>query len=296
LEWCVDLSDLLARPLILGGRGQLGTDLRSELHDLDPIVPERSEADLENHVTLSAMLERWRPTVVINAAAYTNVDQSEVYPEKAFAVNALGVDALARACAAAGTILAHVSTDYVFSGRSGRPYTERDEPEPSSAYGISKLAGELLLRRYGERWFIFRTSGLYGVAGSSGKGYTFIDKVLSQAAEGKPVRVVDDMTFSPSYTMHVANAIRRVIETGRFGLYHLTNAGACTWFEFAREAFALSGIRVDFAPIKTSDFPSRVARPMYSALAHDELLRAGLDDLPNWRVGLRDYLDARKRA
>ena len=288
------MIDLLARPLILGGRGQLGTDLRSVLHDLDPVVPERSDADLEDHATLTAMLERWRPSIVINTAAYTNVDQSEVFPEKAFAVNALGVDALARACVAAGTVLAHVSTDYVFSGRTDRPYTERDEPEPASAYGISKLAGELLMRRYGRSWFIFRTSGLYGLAGSSGKGYTFIDKVLAQAAEGKPVRVVDDMTFSPSYTMDVAKAMRRVIETGCFGLYHVTNTGACTWFEFAREAFEIAGMHPDFAPIKTSDFPSRVARPMYSVLAHDELLRSGLDDLPDWRSGLRDYLSSRR--
>lgn len=263
------------------------------LQDLAPIAPDRAEADLENHDSLGALLERYRPSIVINAAAYTNVDQSEVYPDKAFAVNALGVDALAKACAAAGTALAHVSTDYVFSGRTDRPYTERDEPAPANAYGISKYAGELLLRRHGERWFIFRTSGLYGLAGASGKGYTFIDKVLVQARDGKPVRVVDDMTFSPSYAVHIAQAIRRVIASGRFGLYHLTNAGACTWYEFAREAFAIAGLTPDFAAIKTSDFPSRVSRPMYSALAREELARAGLDDLPEWQAGLRDYLAGR---
>ncbi len=290
------MSDLLARPVVLGGRGQLGTDLLAVLHDRDPIAPERSEADLEDHDSLVAMLERRRPSIVINAAAYTNVDRSEVEPEKAFAINALGVDALAQACARAGVALAHVSTDYVFSGQSARPYAEHDEPRPINVYGISKLAGELLARRHGERWFIFRTSGLYGLAGSSGKGYTFIDKVLAQAEQGKPVRVVDDMTFSPSYSMHVAQAMRRIIESGRFGLYHVTNAGACTWFEFAREAFAIVGLEPDFAPIKTSDFPSRVSRPMYSALAHEAIAREGFEDLPGWRAGLRDYLAGRRRS
>jgi dTDP-4-dehydrorhamnose reductase len=264
------------------------------LADRHPIAPDRTEADLERHDTLTAMLERRRPSVVINAAGYTNVDQSEIDTGTAFAVNALGVDALARACALAGVPLAHVSTDYVFSGRATRPYTERDEPHPLSAYGISKLAGELLMRRHGERWFLFRTSGLYGVAGSSGKGYTFIDKVLAQARDGKPVRVVDDMTFSPSYAAHVAVAMRRIIESGRFGVYHVTNAGACTWFDFAREAFAVTGLQPDFAPIKTSDFASRVQRPAYSALAHEAIVSAGFEDLPDWRAGLRAYLAAKQ--
>jgi dTDP-4-dehydrorhamnose reductase len=158
---------------------------------------------------------------------------------------------------------------------------------------MSKLAGELLTKRHGPEWFIFSTSGLYGTAGSHGKGYTFVDRVLGQAERGEPVRVVDDMTFSPSYTVHVAAAMRRVIEARRFGLYHVTNTGMCTWFEFAREAFALSGIVADLQPIKTSDYKSAVKRPLFSVLAHGELVRAGLPDLPDWRAGLRDYLEAR---
>lgn len=289
------MAELLARPLITGARGQLGTDLLDVFADLHPIGADRSEGDLERFDSLRALIERVRPTIVINAAAYTNVDRSEEEPEKAFAVNALGVDSLARACALAGVPLAHVSTDYVFSGSARRPYGEDEAPYPINAYGISKLAGELLLRRHGERWFIFRTSGLYGVAGASGKGYTFIDKVIAQAEQGKQVRVVDDMTFSPSYAKDVARAMRRVIESGRFGLYHLTNAGSCTWYEFARTAFEMAHLDADLVPIASADFPSRVARPAYSALAHDELRRAGIADLPDWRSGLRDYLSERRK-
>jgi dTDP-4-dehydrorhamnose reductase len=281
---------VLSRPLVLGGSGQLGSDLLKALADRTPIAPDRAQADLQRPESLAVMLERWQPSIVINAAGYTNVDRSETDAESAFAVNALGVEALARACARASVPLAHVSTDYVFSGRTTRPYTERDEPHPLNVYGVSKLAGELLMRRHGERWFLFRTSGLYGIAGSSGKGYTFIEKVLQQARDGKPVRVVDDMTFSPSYTVHVAQAMRRIIETGRFGLYHVTNTGACTWFEFAREAFTIAKLQPDFAPIKTSDFVSRVQRPAYSALAHEAIASAGIADLPDWRDGLRGYL------
>lgn len=287
-------SDLLERPLVLGGHGQLGTDLVAVLRDRHPVSPDRAEADLEDHDSLAATIARHQPTIVINVAALTNVDRCEREPAHAFVINAVAVDVLARLCAEAGIAFATMSTDYVFSGDATQPYDERDRTEPTSTYGISKLAGELATRRAGKRWFIFRTSGLYGIAGASNKGYTFVDRVLKQAANGEPVRVVDDMTFSPSYTIHVAQAMRRVIESGRFGLYHLTNAGMCTWFDFAREAFALAGIRADLHAIKSSEFPSIVKRPPYSALAHGALARAGIADLPDWRDGLRNYLEARK--
>jgi dTDP-4-dehydrorhamnose reductase len=286
-------ADLLDRPLIIGARGQLGTDLTAVLADRAPVTPSRAQADLERPASLAETLERERPSIVISTAAYHNVDQCELHPDRAFAVNAIGVDALARACAERGIAFATVSTDYVFSGDAREPYDERDEPRPVNAYGVSKYAGELLARRHGSRWFIFRTAGLYGLAGSADKGYTFVERVLTQAARGEAVRVVDDQTCSPSYTLHVARAMRAVIESCRFGLYHLTNAGACTWFDFAREAFAQAHIPADLQPIKLADFKSNVRRPVYSALAHGELSRAGLPDLPDWRAGLHEYLVAR---
>jgi dTDP-4-dehydrorhamnose reductase len=288
------MSDLLERPLILGARGQLGTDLGIVLADRNPVMPDRRQVDLEDPSSLAAMLSRWRPSIVINAAAYTNVDLCELHPDRALAINAIAVERIARLCALAGTPFAHVSTDYVFAGAATTPYDESDEAAPINVYGISKLSGELLMKVHGGGWFIFRTSGLYGTAGASNKGYTFIDRVLGQAQRGEPVRVVDDVTFSPSYTMHVAQGMRAIIESGRFGLYHVTNAGMCTWFEFAREAFAQSGLTPELHAIKSRDFPSAVARPPYSVLAHGEIERARLRDLPDWRDGIRDYLAARR--
>ncbi|HXP92993.1 MAG TPA: dTDP-4-dehydrorhamnose reductase [Candidatus Binatia bacterium] len=289
-------ADLLERPLILGAHGQLGTDLMIVFRDRNPIALDQPNVDLTDLSSIAKLFEHPQPTVVINAAAFTNVEQCEREPQQAFAINAVAVDELARLCAQAKIPLVTVSTDYVFSGETDRPYDEHDPAEPINAYGISKLAGELLAKRHGSAWFVFRTSGLYGIAGASGKGYTFVDRVLKQAENGEPVRVVDDMTFSPSYTVDVALAMRRVIESGRFGLYHVTNAGMCTWYEFAREAFVLSGLSPDIQPIKSSEFKTIVRRPMFSALAHGELRRAGFPDLPEWREGLRSYLEARKKT
>lgn len=288
-------SKFLERPLVVGAHGQLGTDLMVVFRDCSPLAIDQPQIDLEDVTSIRQVVES-RPSIVINAAAFTNVERCEREPARAMRINALAVDELARICADVDIPFVTLSTDYVFSGRTERPYDENDATNPTNVYGISKLAGELFAKRHGSAWFVFRTSGLYGVAGSHGKGYTFVDRVLKQAMGGEPVRVVDDMTFSPSYTVHVAEAMRRVIESGRFGLYHLTNTGMCTWFEFTREAFKLAGVRADLQAIKSSDYPSIVRRPPYSVLAHGELARAGLPDLPDWREGLRAYLEARKAA
>ncbi len=287
------MTALLERIAVVGANGQLGRDLMRAFADRAPVGLEHRFVDLEDPASLAAMLARYRPTLVVNTAAYHQVELCEVHPERAFAVNALGVDALAGACALAGAALVHVSTDYVFAGDATQPYDERDAAQPVNVYGASKLAGELLVRRHGERHFIVRTSGLYGRAGSSTKGYTFIERVLQQAERGEPVRVVDDIVFSPSYTLHVAQAIRRIVESGAFGTYHATNAGLCSWYEFAREAFALAGLEPDFEAIKYDGYNTYVKRPRFSALEHGEISRQGIAPVPDWREGLRAYLAER---
>jgi len=289
-------AELLERPLIIGARGQLGSDLVSVLEAYRPLTPDRSEADLEDPDSLTRVFERYRPTIVINAAAFHNVDQCELQPERAMSVNALAVGALAHRCAAAGAAFLTISTDYVFSGMTDRPYREEDRPEPISAYGVSKLAGEFLAKIATRRLFIVRTCGLYGLRGSSGKGYTFADRILEQARRGETLRVVNDVTASPSYTRHVAVAIRAIVESGRFGLYHAVNDGACTWYEFACEVLAQSAISAKIEPISHREYWGKAARPKYSALANEELRRAGLPPIPSWREGLRAYLDARRAA
>lgn len=285
---------LLEKVVVVGASGQLGSDLMAELSEFRPIAANRQAYDLGNHDAMRALVGRYRPTLVINTAAYHNVEHCEIHPDRATAINALAVDALASACALAGTAFAQVSTDYVFDGRTDRPYREDDGVNPISVYGVSKAAGEQLVRRHGERHFILRTSGLYGRAGSSTKGYTFIERVLGQAERGEPVRVVNDMTFSPSYTKDVAATIRAIIEKGTFGTYHVTNAGHCTWFEFASEAFRLAGLRPsDFAPVSYRAFDQYIARPAFSALELGALRREGIALPPHWKAGLAAYIAER---
>jgi len=282
------------RIVIIGANGQLGADLMDAFADQEPVGIEHRTVDIEQPAAIATMLLRYAPEIVVNTAAFHNVELCETRPDRAFAVNALAVDQLAAQCAAANVAFAHVSTDYVFDGETDRPYAESDPARPISAYGISKYAGELLVQRRCQRAFIFRTSGLYGVRGSSVKGYTFIERMLTQAAAGKPLRVVDDVTFSPSYTRHVAAAMRRVVETERYGTYHVTNAGACTWHAFAVEIFRQANVAADLSPTTQASFPSLARRPRYSALAHDALLALGPPEIADWRQGIGDYLHERQ--
>ncbi len=284
------------RLLIIGASGQLGSDLMHAFADEKPVGVDHAMVDIEIPSATAKMFVQHRPELVINTAAFHNVELCETRPDRAMAVNALAVDQLAAQCAAANAVFAHISTDYVFDGELARPYDEADPPNPISAYGISKYAGELLLKRSAQRYYIFRTSGLYGVRGSSTKGYTFIDRILTQASEGRPLRVVDDVSFSPSYTAHVAAAIRRITATERFGTYHVTNAGACTWYEFAREALRKAGLEADLTATTQAAFPSLARRPRNSALTHGGIAALGLDDLPPWSDGIAAYLEAKRGA
>jgi dTDP-4-dehydrorhamnose reductase len=284
------VGGLLERVLVIGGSGQLGREIVAALDDHSVSAPAHADLDIEHGEAVLAALERVRPTLLINCAAYHHVDRCEAYPERAFAVNALAVDRVAAACALAGAAFLTFSTDYVFDGTARTPYREDDRANPLSAYGASKLAGEQLVRRHGERHFIVRTSGVYGRIGSSVKGYTFIDRVLRQAEAGEMVRVVDDVTFSPSYAPHVAAAARVLVEREAFGTYHITDAGETTWHGFASEAFALRGLAVRPTPVSSSAFPMVARRPRYSALAHEGIARAGLPVMPSWRDGLVEYL------
>jgi dTDP-4-dehydrorhamnose reductase len=189
-----------------------------------------------------------------------------------------------------------ISTDYVFDGTATRPYTEGDAPGPRTTYGVSKLGGELLARRSGRKHYVVRTSGVFGTVGTSSKGYTLIDKVLGQAERGEPTRMVADMTFSPSYAPHVARAIRGLIEAEAYGLHHVTNAGACSWFEFVQAAFAKAGFAdAALEPVAYASFGNPVQRPMYSPLANTTFAALGLAPLPRWDAALDEFLAARSR-
>ncbi len=291
--------DRTQRIAILGASGQLGAALVAAYEDRPLVTPAHADLDIENGPSLGAFLAAERPAILINCTAFHNVDECERTPERAFAVNALAVDRAAAACAQAGVAFATMSTDYVFDGTLGRAYTEGDAPNPLSAYGISKLAGELLVRRHGPEFFIFRLSGVYSALGISNKGYTFIERVLQQAERGEPVRIVRNMTFSPTYAPHAARTIRAAIDARLYGLHHVTNAGATTWYDFAATAFTRAGLATEIEALAYDNYGSRVKRPLYSPLASTTLAPAGIAPPPAWEQGLDEFLAgraARRRA
>jgi dTDP-4-dehydrorhamnose reductase len=278
--------------VVIGASGQLGTDLVRVFEGRPVVGVDHAECDIEVPGMVATMLSRHRPSIVINTAAFHNVDRCEREPDRAFAVNATAVANLASACSEANATLVQISTDYVFDGKAREPYAETDRADPINVYGISKRAGELATLREG-RHYVIRTSGLYGLRGSSVKGMTFIERMITKAQAGEEITVVDDITFSPSYTLHVAAAIRAVVERAEPGIYHATNAGFCTWYDFAAAIFDQANLEPLFRRAQSSSAPGVARRPSFSALGQSSLAAAGLAPIADWQTGIAQYLEAR---
>ena len=277
---------------IIGSRGQLGQDLvKTAPSQLDLITFTRGDFDITDRIDVFDFLAgEEKFDVVINTAAFHRTDQCEDEPEKAFLVNATGVKNLAEACDKANAILIHISTDYVFDGgkiKTKEPYYEDDAPNPVNIYGVSKLAGEYIVRNYLEKYYIVRSSSLYGVAGASGKGGNFPYTILKKAKAGEKLRVVDDMYMVPTHTFDLAQGIwRLLLERHPYGVYHITHEGYCTWYEFAVKILETVGLKADIEPVKHTAFPTRARRPLWSVLG----TRKGVK-LPPWEEGLRRFVD-----
>ena len=270
------------RVLATGANGQLGQELVEILPERghEVVALSRSELDVTVPAAVERAVEAHSPKLVVNAAAYTNVDGSETETGTAYAINALGPRNLAKACERRGCELLHVSTNYVFDGTSERPYEPFDLPNPISAYGRTKLAGEEYVKHLSNRWYLVRTAGVYG------EGHNFVRTMLRVAKERDVLKIKDDEFISPTYARDLAEGIAAVIETGLYGLYHLTNSGSCSWYEFAEEIFSLSGAEVEVLPIPTSEYPLPAARP-----ANGVLSTLGGPSLRHWREALADYLE-----
>jgi len=230
------------------------------------------------------------PQLVVNATAHNLVDAAETEPEAAFEVNAIGARNLALAARELDAALVHVSTDYVFSGGGRRPYLETDPVAPVNVYGVSKAAGEMLVRATWPRHFVVRTSGLYGVAGTGGKGGNFVATMLRLARAGEPIRVVDDQVLTPTHTADLADQIAGLAATGEYGTYHATCQGGCSWFEFAREVFRQAGLSPSLERQTTAEARRAAPRPPYCVLENRGLRRLGLDSMPGWDEALARYL------
>jgi dTDP-4-dehydrorhamnose reductase len=278
--------------LLIGANGQLGTDLHSHLQQAGHAVTPATRADLDirNAEQTKAAIESSAPDLVINTAAFHNVELCETDADQAFAVNAIAIRNLALLCAQQGCELMHFSTDFVFGGESQRPYKETDLPGPVNVYGASKLAGENLLALSLDRHYIVRTCGLYGTAGSKSRYGNFVEKILKRANAGEPVCVVDDQVLTPTSTSDLANAAVELIKTKQYGLYQITNEGECSWYEFACKALELRGIRADTKPQSTQASKAKVKRPVYSVLSKEKLYSAGIPKMPHWQDALAKYL------
>jgi dTDP-4-dehydrorhamnose reductase len=280
------------RTLITGGGGQLASDLEALLGERG-LVRARSHAELDitDDAAVAEEIARVAPTVVYNCAAYHNVDACEGVEARAFEVNARAVKRLAQLSAEHGARLVHVSTNYVFDGTGDTPWTEEDLPRPRSIYGLSKLAGEHAALAYAPDALVVRTGGLYGEHGSASKGGNFVVRMIARARDSSPptpLRMVADQRLTPTATSDLAAALVEASERGVGGLLHLTNAGACSWYEFTAAIMEEAAIDVPIEPVTTSR--GGADRPLNGVLSCARAEAAGLAPLPHWRDALRRYL------
>ena len=269
--------------LLTGAGGQLGTALRSLLAPASVTAFAKAELDIGDLTAVRRAVASIGPDVIVNAAAYNQVDAAETEVEAAFRGNAVGPRNLALASADRGCAILHVSTDYVFDGRGSRPYHEYDATGPRSAYGRSKLAGEEAVRELNPRHYVVRTAWVYDAHGAN-----FPKTMLRLAASGA-VRVVSDQFGSPTYAPHLARAIVELIATGAFGTYHFAGAGEASWFDLTRELFSRAGVDATVTPVSTAEFPRPAERPRYSVLTSIQEPRIVL---PDWREGVAEFVAA----
>jgi dTDP-4-dehydrorhamnose reductase len=278
------------RAAVVGAAGQLGRALVERLGPRAVWSGGREALDVRDAAAVAAMFEAAKPDVVFNATAYNAVDVAESDPGLALAVNAAGPRHLAWSARQHGACLVHVSTDYVFDGTASRPYREDDCPRPLNAYGASKLAGETMVRASGCDLVLVRTSGVLGKGASRAKGGSFVERILAQAREGKPLRVVADQVFSPTYAPDLAAALVSLVESGARGVFHVTNGGGCSWHELAETSVQMAGLDVAIEKIAAADLARPAARPAYSILSNDHYRSVGLAPLRHWREALADLL------
>ena len=278
------------RAIVLGSAGQLGRELVALLGDGLAWAGDKDEVDVTDGRAASALVSQIRPRVVFNATAWNRVDAAEAEPAEAFAVNAFAPLLLARACRSVGALLVHYSTDYVFDGTASRPYREDDTPGPLSVYGTSKLAGEHLVAAAAGEHLLVRTSGLLGRGGSEQKGGSFVERIVSRARAGERLRVVCDQVFAPTCASELAAASIALVQAGARRLFHVTNAGTCSWHDLACAALALAGLDAAVEPIASANLALPARRPAYSVLSCGKYLGLGLPPLRHWRDALAECL------
>ncbi|MCK5706726.1 MAG: dTDP-4-dehydrorhamnose reductase [Candidatus Aureabacteria bacterium] len=279
---------------IIGANGQLGSDLKRAFSEKPVLAlngPPEHDIDITDIDSIRRALDGHEIDFIINTAAYTDVPNCENLKDLAYSVNALGAKNVAVVSREIGAYLVHLSSDYVFDGTKTTPYLEEDNTDPLNYYGYTKLEGEMMIVKETQDFYIVRTSGLYGVSGCLVKGENFVDKMLHFAKEKDIIRVVDNEVLTPTYSLNLAMQIKKMTEILPIaGIYHATSGGECSWYEFTKEIFKLSGMQVNIVPAHQSDFESKVKRPLYSVLENAALKKADIDIMKDWRIVLKEYL------
>ena len=271
--------------LITGAYGMLGSDLREVLKNFELLCTGSKDLDIRNEDEVIGFISEKSPDFVINAAAFTAVDDCETNFEEAYAVNALGPRNLAIACNKMDIPLVHISTDYVFDGSKRTPLLESDKLGPQSAYGKTKLEGEKFIQENMEKYFILRTAWLYGLHGKN-----FVNTMLDLAESHDEITVVDDQIGSPTYSLDLAVAITNLLHSDKYGIYHVTNEGECSWYDFSKLIFELSNIDVNVIPVSTEEFPRPAPRPHYSVLNNKKWNASGFVPMRDYKEALGAYL------
>lgn len=288
------------KALLLGANGQLGCDILSAYRLRQPryelFALTRKDLDVSRLEEISTVLAGYDFDVLINCTSYHKTDEVEKNASLAFAINTHAVKAMAEACQARGARFVHISTDYVFSGETDSPYTETDHPRPINVYGASKAMGETLAQLAHDRIYILRVASLFGVAGASGKGGNFVETMLRIAREKGEIRVVDDITMSPTSTADLASMILTLIERDPPpGIYHAVNSGSATWYEFACDILARAGVRAKTIPLTSQEFSTVARRPRYSVLSNRKLTGV-VGAIPDWSNALERYLRLKQHS
>ncbi|MEW9699972.1 dTDP-4-dehydrorhamnose reductase [Paenibacillus sp. SI8] len=272
--------------LVTGANGQLGQDLVKHLGNEHEVFGlGRDQLDITNENQCYKVISDLKPDAIIHSAAYTAVDRAEAEEDLAYRINAFGTRNLAVAAEKIGTRLCYISTDYVFDGTASKPYREYDTTNPQSIYGKSKRAGERLVESISSRYFIVRTSWVYGLY-----GVNFVKTMLKLAQDRDTLKVVNDQIGSPTYTVDLAQFLERLVQTEKFGVYHASNSGFCSWFDFACAIFEESGLHIKVEPCATEEFQRIASRPRYTAMEHLAIRANGFEDLRHWREGLTEFL------
>lgn len=278
---------MVEKVLVTGASGQLGFDVVKRLKSLEinSLGVGSRELDIVDEKQIKRCIESFLPTTIIHCAAYTAVDKAEEERDKCYKVNVIGTKNLAEICKEFDIKLLYISTDYVFDGKGNTPFEEDEQPNPLNYYGYTKAEGEKIIKELLKKFFIVRTSWLYGINGNN-----FVKTMLKLSETQNVIYVVNDQIGSPTYTKDLAELIIDIALTDKFGIYHGVNEGYCSWYEFACEIFRLTEKNIKVTPISTNEYPAKAKRPLNSRLSKKNLDKNHFKRLPHWQDALKRFL------